>query len=388
MIPPKLIPIFHQPFVAMSPAVLITKVEIYKSRIALKEPFKISLGILTHAENVIVKLTTDAGITGFGECSPFLTINGESMDTCFIVAQYLGKTLINKNALDIAGCTVDMEKVIYANNSIKSAFDMALYDIAAHHAGQPLYKFLGGTNTKALITDYTVSIDDPAKMASDAARIKANGFQVIKVKLGQRIDLDLERMKRIREAVGMEIPIRIDANQGWEPQSALTLLNNLAPLNIQHCEEPIPRWNFMALPELKKKSPIRLMADESCCDQHDARRLIDLDACDLFNVKLGKSGGIFNAMQIAEIAENHNISIQVGGFLESRLAFTAAAHFALASDNIIYCDFDTPLMFVDDPVSGGIEYDRQGVISVPEIAGLGARFSEDYLQDLESVSVY
>jgi len=232
------------------PIILITQIQVYKSRIALKDPFKISLGILTHAENVVIKISTEAGLFGFGECSPFLTINGESMDTCFIVAQYLGKTLLGKNALDIAGCTLDMEKVIYANNSIKSAFDMALYDIAAQHAGQPLYRFLGGTKSKELITDYTVSIDDPEKMAADAVKIQNNGFQVIKVKLGQRIDLDLERMKRIRAAVGIDIPIRIDANQGWHSQSALTLLNHLHPYNIPHCEEPIPRWNYMALPDL------------------------------------------------------------------------------------------------------------------------------------------
>ena len=369
------------------PIVSIKEVQVYKSPIALKEPFKISLGILTHAENVVVKITTDEGFTGFGECSPFLTINGESMDTCFIVAQYIARVLKGKNALDISACILAMEKLIYANNSIKSAFDMALYDIAAQHAGVPLYEFLGGTKSKELVTDYTVSIDEPEKMAADAAKIQANGFQVIKVKLGQRVDLDLERMKQIRAAVGMDIPIRIDANQGWDPQSAISLLNKLHPYNIQHCEEPIPRWNYMELASIRKASPIPIMADESCCDQHDARRLANLGACNLFNVKLGKSGGIFNAMQIVEVSEEHHINIQVGGFLESRLAFTAAAHFALSSDKIVYCDFDTPLMFVGDPVSGGIQYDSRGVISVPEGPGLGAGFNEAYLADLECVTV-
>ena len=364
----------------------IKEIEIFKSPIKLKEPFKISLGILTHAENVIIKINTDEGLTGWGECSPFMTINGESMDTCFVVGQYLAKILKGKNPLDIAACTLAMDSVIYANSSIKSAFDIALYDIAAQHAGKPLYAFLGGSKNKEIITDYTVSIDDPKKMAADAVKIKANGFQVIKVKLGHPAQ-DIERIRLIREAVGMEIPIRIDANQGWDVPGTINILNELALYNIQHCEEPIPRWNYTALAGIRKQSPIKIMADESCCDHHDAQRLIDLEACDFFNVKLGKSSGIFKALKIVQLAEKKEIKIQLGGFLESRLAFTAAAHLALASDAIIYYDFDTPLMFIEDPVKGGISYDHKAVITVPEGPGLGAEIDEEYLNGLEKVVV-
>jgi len=364
----------------------IESIEIYKSPIKLKDPFKISLGILTHAENVIVKINTNKGLTGYGECSPFMTINGESIDTCFIVAQYLAQILKWKNPLDIRSCSLAMDGVIFGNSSIKSAFDIALYDIAAQDAGLPLYALLGGNKTKEIITDYTVSIDDPQKMADDAAKIKANGFQVIKVKLGQH-ENDVERIRMIREAVGMEIPLRIDANQGWDVPTATRILNELAPYNIQHCEEPIPRWNYMELAGLRKQSPIKIMADESCCDQHDAKRLIDLEACDYFNVKLGKSSGIFNALKIVQLAEEKGIKIQLGGFLESRLAFTAAAHLALASDAIVYYDFDTPLMFVEDPVTGGITYDGKGVVTVPDTPGLGAGIDNHYLNSLVKVIV-
>lgn len=362
----------------------ITSIEIYKSPIALKDPFKISLGILTHAENVIIKINTSNGLTGYGECSPFMTINGESMDTCFVVAQYLANILKGKDALDIENCVVAMDSMIYANSSIKSAFDIALYDIAAQNAGLPLYAFLGGSKSKEIITDYTVSIDEPKKMAADAVKIKANGFQVIKVKLGQQ-QKDVERIRLIREAVGMGIPIRIDANQGWDVAGTIRILNELAVYNIQHCEEPIPRWNYMELAAIRKQSPIKIMADESCCDHHDAKRLIDLNACDYFNVKLGKSGGIFKALKIIKLAEVEGIKIQLGGFLESRLAFTAAAHLALASDAIIFYDFDTPLMFEEDPVSGGITYDSNGVVSVPDTTGLGATIDADYLIELTKV---
>jgi L-Ala-D/L-Glu epimerase len=364
----------------------IESIEIYKSPIRLKEPFKISLGIITHAENVIVKINTNKELSGYGECSPFMMINGESMDTCFVVAQYLAKMLKGKNPLEIEECTKLMDAVIYANSSIKSAFDIALYDIAAQDAGIPLYSFLGGSKTKEIITDYTISMDEPQKMAEDAVKIKAAGFQVIKVKLGQ-IERDLERIRMIREGAGMEIPLRIDANQGWDVPGAISMLKELAPWNIQHCEEPIPRWNYMELASIRKQSPIKIMADESCCDHHDAKRLIWLDACDYFNVKLGKSAGIFNALKIIQLAEDNGIKIQLGGFLESRLAFTAVAHMALVSDAIIFYDFDTPLMFVEDPVTGGIEYDSKGVITIHDRPGLGATFDEQYLKGLIKVIV-
>lgn len=367
--------------------VTITQIEIYKSPIKLHEPFITSLGPIEFANNVIVVIRTDQGFSGFGECSPFLTINGESMETCFIVGQYLAKALIGKDALNIEACMFIMDKTIHGNSSIKSAFDIALYDIAAQHAALPLYKFLGGINNKTIVTDYTVSIDTPDKMTFDAVKIKEKGYRFIKVKLGGPGNADIERIQAIRQAIGIEIPLRIDANQGWEPSQALALLKTLSAYNIQHCEEPIARWNFMALPMLKQNSPIPIMADECCFDEHDAERLISLSCCDLINIKLGKSSGIFKAQKIIQLAEAAGIKLQLGGFLESRLGFTAAAHLSLTSDNIIHYDFDTPLMFIDDPVTGGIRYKEHGEITITEEAGLGATVSADYLQSLTNVFV-
>ena len=224
-------------------------------------------------------------------------------------------------------------------------------------------------------------------MATDALDILANGFEIIKVKLGGVPEEDIERIWKIREAIGPEVPIRIDANQGWDVQSAIKVLQMLHPYHIQHCEEPIPRQDFMNLSIVKKNSLIPIMADESCCNSNDVQRLFELGSCDLINVKLGKSGGIFEALEMISIAASNSIKMQVGGFLESRLGFTAAAHLALVSDHIIHCDFDTPLMFSEDYVEDGITYGKGGSINVPEIPGLGAWVKEDYLAKLEK-SIY
>ncbi len=371
----------------MSNTVTIQSVELYKLYIPLIEPFITSLGTDEAAENVVVKIFTNEGIIGFGECSPYMPINGESQASCFITGQYFAKALKGKNALDIEGCIALMDSIIYANTSIKSAFDMALYDIASQHAGVPLYKFLGGDNTKTIITDYTVSIGEPEKMAADAVKIKNQGYPAIKIKLGKNGKKDVERIRAIRKAVGNEIPLRIDANQGWKVNEAIETLNALHEFDIQHCEEPIARWKFMKLKKVKKNSPIPIMADECCGDDHDAERLIELDACDYFNIKLGKSGGIFKGLKMVRMAEAANIHLQVGAMIESRLAMTAFAHFSLCSPLIEHFDFDTALMFREDPVTGGIQYKANGVVEVPEVAGLGATIDESWLSKMEKVIV-
>lgn len=366
---------------------IITQIELYKLRIPLKEPFITSLAKESAVENIIVVIRTGNGYTGFGECSPYMPVNGESLDTCFIVGQYFARLMKGKNALDLLDHLDAMDKLIYANNSIKSAFDIALHDIMAQVRGVPLYKLYGGRNNKVLVTDYTVSLDHPDKMAADALKIKEAGFPAIKVKLGDTKKKDVERIKKIREAVGFDIPVRIDANQAWRVKDAIEILNALDAYNIEHCEEPIARWNFMRLRKVKKKSPIPIMADESCGDAYDADRLIELRACDMLNIKVGKAGGLYNAVKIIKLADKADLHMQIGAFLESRLGMTASAHLALCSDNIIYCDFDTPLMFSEDVVTGGLAYRANGVMQVPDTPGLGATIEQSYLDTLEKVII-
>lgn len=366
---------------------IISQVEIYKLRIPLIEPFITSLAYEKHVENVIVVIRTEKGMSGFGECSPYMPVNGESIDTCFIVGQYFAKLLKGKNALKLQEQLAAMDKLIYANTSIKSAFDIALHDIIGQHKEMPLYKLYGGKNNKELVTDYTVSLDEPEKMAADALKIKNKGYPAIKVKLGDSGKKDIERIRMIREAVGNEIPVRIDANQGWTVKEAIETLKALDKYDIEHCEEPIAKWNFMRLRKIKKNSPIPIMADESCGDAHDAERLLKLKACDMFNIKVGKAGGVYNAYEIVKLCDKTKMHMQVGAFLESRLGMTASAHLALCSDNIVHCDFDTPLMFSDDIVNNGLTYHANGVMKVPDAPGLGASIEQWQLDKLERVVI-
>ena len=339
-------------------------------------PFTIAKGTMHFAQNIFIRIHTDSAITGVGECSAFPMITGETQATCFEMAKDFASLWKNRDALDLDQRMSELHAFTAYNNTAKSAFDMALYDIAAQHSKLPLYKFLGGDKNKTIATDYTVSIGEPEKMAKDAIKIRDEGYSAIKVKLGKDGKKDVERMRAVRQAVGKDIPLRIDANQGWNVEEAIQTLNALSAFDIQHCEEPIPRWNFMKLPEIKKASPIPIMADESCGDEHDAERLISIKACDYMNIKLGKSGGIFKALKIVKLAADAGIHLQVGAFVESRLAMTAFAHFSLCHPLIEHYDFDTALMFSEDPVTGGIIYSKDGVITVPDSPGLGASIGE------------
>ncbi len=350
----------------------IKKIELIPLRIKLKKPFVISLGKVEYAENVAVRMETRMGIVGFGECCPFRSINGETMETAMIVGKYLSDALIDQDPADIEGCVMRMDLAIYGNRSIKSAFDMALYDISSRMAGQPLYRFLGGQSNRELVTDYTVSFADPKSMVAEAIEILNNGYPAIKIKVGGTLEDDLTRIREIRKAIDPAVPLRLDANQGWSTDTAIRVLSRLDGMNIEFCEEPTARWNFMSLPEIRRESAVPIMSDETCADHHDLERLIGIGACDFVNIKLGKSGGLFNALKMIRIAEQAGMKVQVGGFVESRLGFTASAHLALASDCVKWCDFDTPLMLSEDPVEGGLHYGFGGRVMVPEGLGLGA----------------
>lgn len=360
----------------------LSRITLYPSPVALTEPFVISLGPLTHANNVLIKAESDTGLVGWGEASPFPTIHGETMEGGMAVGAFLAQQLLDVDPSDPETFTARMDRAITGNACIKSAFDMACYDLAAQATEQPLYAYLGGKNDKTLHTDYTVSLGPVDKMVDKAKWIKAQGFPVVKLKLGEGPQ-DAKRVRLISQALGPDVPLRLDANQGWTTDLAIELLQGMAGYNIQHCEAPIPRRDFPDLPRIRAASPIPIMADEACWDHLDAQRLIDLQAIDRINIKISKSGGLFKALKILRLAERHNVPVQIGGFLESRLGFSAAAHLALCSEQVVFYDFDTPLMQSQDPIRGGIRYGAGGRITLPKEHGLGAMPEAKYLRSLE-----
>ena len=366
----------------------ITKIEVFKINIPLKKPFVISLGAITDAENILVKIhTNQEGLYGVGEASPMSFITGDTQSSDFELAKLLAKLIKGKNPLEIEDLIFEMDSILKFNPTIKSAFDMALYDIIGKYTNMPLYALWGGKNNRTITTDMTVTLNSPEEMAKEALSFKNEGFPAIKVKLGEGYKIDVARIKAIREAVGMEIPLRIDANQGWDTITAINTLKGLEKFDIEHCEEPIPRWNNSDLAYVRSISPISIMADESVFDYIDAFRLANMKACDFFNIKLAKSGGINNALKIISIAEGAGIKTQVGCMSETRLALTVITHLVVARKNIVHFDIDSALMHSVDPVKGGITYHEGGVIKLPDTPGIGADFDQAYLDKMEKIVI-
>jgi len=363
----------------------IIRTYIYKLSIPM-HPFTIATGTMNYAQNIFIRIHVDEGIYGCGECSAFPVITGESQATCYEMARDFAMIWKDKDASVLEERMDDLHNHVAFNATIKSAFDMALHDLAAKKAGLPLYRFLGG-DKKAMETDLTIGIESPEKMAQTAVTYKKNGVQIIKIKLGKNGMDDVERVKKIRQAVGDQTILRIDANQGWTFDEALIALNEMGRFNIQFCEQPLRHWDDGRLPLLRKNSPIPIMADESVFNHHDAIRLIEAKACDYVNIKLAKSGGMLEAIKINDSCEARGIPCMMGGMLESRMALTAFAHFAMAHKNIIFYDMDTCMLgHKTDPVHGGILY-KGYFIEVPDNPGIGADIDGQFLKSLEHISI-
>jgi L-alanine-DL-glutamate epimerase-like enolase superfamily enzyme len=224
-------------------------------------------------------------------------------------------------------------------------------------------------------------------MQQTAREFVADGVKIIKVKLGKNGKTDVERIRLIREAIGPDIKLRVDANQGWHFEEAVATLQALDQYDIQYCEQPIRHQYDDLLPNLRKLSPIKIMADESVFDHYDAIRLIEADAVDYINIKLAKSGGLLEAKKIADEAGKRGIACMMGGMLESRLGLTAKVHFAMANDNIVFYDLDTCLLGqLEDPVIGGARYNNY-YLEISDEPGIAADINESFLSNCEKIII-
>lgn len=361
----------------------IKEIEIYYFDIPLTEPFKISIGTVYSASNVLIRVVTDSGLIGLGEASPFLPITGETQETNVTAARHLREMLLGKDPLAIQSHLREFKPFLHTNPSIVAAFDMAFHDLMGKVAGLPLFRLYGGERTD-LETDITTDLDKPEIMASRAKEFINRGFRTIKVKVGQAPELDEARIKAIREAIGEGPAIRIDANQGWTVPQAIEALQRLEKYRIEFCEQPVASVDIEGLAVVRKESPVPIMADESLFLPADAVKLIRAQACDYFNIKVMKAGGLSNSLRIAYIAEAANIRCMLGCMIETRLALTGAAHVMAATDNIIFADLDGFTSHTIDPIIGGMKLDG-GKITLPEQPGLGCDVDPAFLKKLRRI---
>ncbi|MGD1008826.1 MAG: dipeptide epimerase [Candidatus Aminicenantales bacterium] len=361
----------------------IKDVEIYLFDLPLAVPFRISIGEMKAANDLLVRVVTDQGIVGLGEACPFPPITGETQATNAAAARTVREMLVGKDPLAIDSLVREIGPIVHANPSAVAAYDMALHDILGKVAGLPLFRLLGGDKTR-FETDNTTGIGTPEAMAVQTKAFADKGYKTLKVKVGLDPDMDIARIQAIRDAIGYGVNLRIDANQGWTVPQAIYALRKMERFRIQLIEQPVVASDIAGLKAVRTASPIPVMADEACFLPADAVRLVRAEACDYFNIKLMKAGGILNAIRIAHIADAADLRCMVGCMLESKVALTAAAHVVASQANIIYADLDGNAEHTVDPVLDGITV-KAGIITMPEAPGLGCDVDPAFLKKLGKI---
>jgi L-Ala-D/L-Glu epimerase len=338
----------------------VARIDVYQSAVPLKKAFKTALRTVTVAESIVVKVTTDDGVIGWGEAPPTHVITGDSLASIrYAVEAIIKPAIIGMSLLERDVLFHKLQQCLVGNTSAKAAVDMALHDCIAQYAGMPLYQLLGGARD-TLETDYTVSVNTPSEMASDAAGYVKDGFRTLKIKVGKDdIETDIKRLQAVREEVGSSITLRLDANQGWDRKTAVRAISRMEDMGlaIELVEQPVAAADLKGLQYVAANVRTPIMADESLFSPQDALTLLEMRAVDLLNIKLMKAGGIQPALDIARIARSYDVECMVGCMIESRIGISAAAHLAASQQHITRVDFDAPLMLREDIVTGGVRYE-------------------------------
>ncbi|MCI5647886.1 MAG: dipeptide epimerase [Fusicatenibacter sp.] len=352
----------------------ITEVRLGRISVPLRVPFKTALRSVSSVEDVIVEIHTDTGAVGYGEAPPTGVITGDTTGAIIgAIQDHIAKTIIGRDVDDFEDVIQSVQKCIVKNTSAKAAVDMALWDLYGQLYKIPVYKLMGGAR-KQIITDITISVNDPEEMARDAVDAIRRGYDCLKVKVGVDPTLDVARLAAVRNAVGNDVCIRIDANQAWQPKEAVRILNQMQEkgLDIEFVEQPVKAHDFEGMKYVTERSYVPVLADESVFSPEDALKIMQMGAADLVNIKLMKCGGLYNALKIVSAAEIYGVECMIGCMLEAKISVNAAVELACAKKIITKIDLDGPVLCKEDPILGGAVFEEQK-ITVSDAPGLGIR---------------
>ena len=340
--------------------------------IPLATPFKTALRTVSSVEDVVVKITADDGRVGYGEAPPTGVITGDTKGSILsAVNEFIRPALLGMDIAELDAVMARLDSCILKNTSAKAAVDMALYDLWGKLYGAPLYRLLGGAR-RELETDITISVNPVEEMVRDSLAAVERGYRILKVKVGKEGLKDIERIQAIRQAVGPQVAIRVDANQGWTAKQAVRIITAMEDrgLAIDLVEQPVKAHDLEGMRQVTRAVYTPILADESVFSPEDAVTIIQTGAADLLNIKLMKTGGIHNALRICAVAETYGVECMIGCMLESKLAVTAGAHLAAARGVITRADLDGPSLCRTDPFEGGPDFLESRIV-MNDAPGLG-----------------
>jgi len=337
----------------------------------LKRPFITALRRVDRLEDLVVMIVCDDGSIGYGEGAPTPQITGETIGSIDATIAFIAPHLIGKEIEDFQILLGLVHSVIIKNTTAKSALEIALYDLKAKASNLPLYKMLGGTKNH-FKTDITISMTTVERMISNAQKAVALGYDTLKIKIGDNPHKDKERISEISKALGKDITLRLDANQGWSASQTVELLHALEKEDIiaQCIEQPVKFDDWEGLKYIKQRVQTPLLADESIFTLHDAHKLLELQAIDYINIKLAKTAGISQALALADLAKSFDTQCMIGCMLEGPISMAAGVHLASAkADVITMLDLDAVALLASHPCQSDILFDESN-ITLGKQAGL------------------
>ncbi|HET9032497.1 MAG TPA: dipeptide epimerase [Dokdonella sp.] len=353
----------------------ITDIRFGMLRVPLKTPFKTALRTVEAVEDIIVMVNTDSGEVGYGEAPATAVITGDTHGSIIdAIRDYITPRLIGADIADLNRITHLIQGSMEKNSSAKAAVEIAVYDLWGQLYNAPLYRLLGGGDP-VITTDITISVDYIDKMVADSLAAVERGFESLKIKVGKDIGVDIERVKAIHAAVEDRALLRLDVNQGWTAKQAVYALQTLenAGVRLELVEQPVKANDLDGMKYVTERVHTPIMADESVFGPTEVIELIRMRAADIINIKLMKTGGISNAIRIADIAEMYQVECMIGCMLETSISVAAAVHVAVAkSSAITKIDLDGPSLCAFNPVEGGVIF-NESEITVTDAPGLGIR---------------
>ncbi len=340
--------------------------------VPLHTPFATALRRTTTVESVVVRITDTDGVTGWGEAPQVWPVTGESLagaEAC--VQGPLAAAVTGADTDDLVPLCRRVAAAVHGNHGAKAAVDVALHDLAARRRGVSLPVLLG-SGTHRVPTDVTLAAGSADELAAAARARSDEGFTVLKLKVGTDAATDVERVRSVRAAVGPDVRVRLDANQGWTARAAVSVITALedAGLGVELVEQPVPASDLDGLAWVTARVATPVMADESVFGVRDLVEVIRRRAADLVNVKLAKCGGIGPARTLLDLADAHGVGTVVGSMMETHVGVAAAASVVAAYGTSATADLDAAWWAATSPVRGGMTYDGATVV-LPELPGLG-----------------
>jgi len=347
----------------------IEKIALKKLEMPYTKPLVTATNNFTVARGLLVTVVTKVGVEGYGYADLFPRA-GETVETAqHVIESVLMSKVIGNELEDLGRIRADIDHALTGHPRAKSALESAMIDALARSYHIPLYVMLGGKYRGEIKVIKMVSVGDPDAMAEEAKALVRDGL-ALKLKVSGKIDKDLPRVAAVRKAVGDDVFIKIDANEAYDAKTAIRLAKALADLGVEVFEQPVPRDQFDALSEVKKNSPIKIEADQSCRSFADAQTLIKNRMVDSINTGIPKVGSLGEVRRIAELCEANGIRCALSNTAGSMVGDAAAVHLAASVPGIApLCELGEFEVITGDPFFG-MSVDK-GTISVPNSDGLG-----------------